>query len=78
MKILKWVGWFSAALGAILIITGVLCQLFKCSPFHVVHNISYLHAASSFLLLAIALFIATKNCCKCDCNCCKKDEKPIE
>jgi hypothetical protein len=76
MKILKFIGWISAALGAILIITGVLCQLFKCSPYNVEHNISYLHAASSFLLLAIALFIASKNCCNC--NCCTKEEKPTE
>ncbi|MFZ4724659.1 MAG: hypothetical protein ACOYMD_04370 [Paludibacter sp.] len=72
MKILKWIGWSSAVLGAILILVGVLSQVFKFNPFGIDHNVSYLHAANSLLLLAIALFIATKKCCE---NCCDKDKK---
>jgi hypothetical protein len=75
MKILKIIGWISVALGAILIITGILTQLFQCNLFHLAHNHSFLIAANSFLLLAIALLIATKNCCNCNC-CNTKDEKP--
>ena len=72
MKILKWVGWASLAIGACLIALGVLNQLFRISPFTVVHNISFIHAANSFILLAIAIFVVKKDCCQCDC---KKDEK---
>ena len=73
MKILKWVGWASAAVGAILIVLGTLSQLFKSIHFGIQHNFSIFIAASSFLLLAIAIFIATKNCCQ---DCCNKDDKP--
>ena len=66
MKILKWVGWASAAMGAILIGMGGIFQVIKSNPFHVQHNYSIFLAASSFLLLAIALFIGVKNCCQ-DC-----------
>ena len=64
MKILKWIGWTSAVLGAILILVGVSSQVFKFNPFGIDHNVSYLHAANSLLLLAIAIFIATKNAAK--------------
>jgi len=72
MKILKWIGWASAATGAILIAMGSIFQVFKLNPFHTQHNTSNFEAASSFLLLAIAIFIATKNCCK---DCCEKPKE---
>ncbi len=71
MKILKSIGWASAAMGAILIVMGSIFQVFRMNPFHTLHNISNFEAASSFLLLAIAIFIATKNRCQ---DCCT-DEK---
>jgi hypothetical protein len=73
MKILKWVAWFSVAMAAILILLAVFCQVFHLHHFHVMHNVSFVHAANSFLLLSIAMFIATKKCCNCDCK--TKDEK---
>ncbi|MEI6752554.1 MAG: hypothetical protein WCK78_05240 [Paludibacter sp.] len=76
MKILKVVGWTSAAIGTILIIMGSIFQVFGMNPFHTLHNISNFEAGSSFLLLAIAIFIATKNCCQD--GCCCKEEKPKE
>lgn len=72
MKILKWIGWSSAAVGTILMALGVLSQLTVIGLFPVQHNVSYMHAANSFFLLAIVLFIATKNCCT---DCCSKDDK---
>jgi len=72
MKILKFIGWSSAVLGTILILLGIISQLFKINLFHVQHNSSLLIAANSFLLLAIAIFIVTKKCCE---SCCCKDDK---
>ncbi len=72
MKILKWVGWISLAVGASLIVLGVITQLFRIRPFRVEHNISYIHMATSFILLTIATFIVKKDCCKGDC---KKNEE---
>ena len=72
MKILRWIGYASAAVGAILIILGVIGVVFMTSIFGHQHPMSFMHAANSFLLLAIALFIATKHCC---CNCETKEEK---
>lgn len=71
MKILKSIGWASAAIGAILIVMGSIFQVFKMNPLQTQHNVSNFIAASSFLLLAITIFIATKNCCQ---DCCT-DEK---
>ena len=68
MKILKWVGWSSLAVGAGLIVLGVVSQLFRIRPFRIEHNISYIHIASSFFLLAIAIFVVKKDCCQCDCK----------
>jgi hypothetical protein len=73
MKILKWMGWASAILGTVLLVMGVVSQVFKLNIFDVQHNVSFVHAANAFFLLAIAVFIVTKKCCS-DC-CCDKDEK---
>jgi len=75
MKILKWIGWASAAVGATLIALGTLSQLFKSIHLGIQHNFSVFIAASSFLLLAIAIFIAIQNCCQ---DCCNKEDKPKE
>ena len=72
MKILRWVGWVSVGIGAILIALGSVFQVTHMNPLHTLHNISNFEAGSSFILLGIALFIGAKNCCQ---ECCNKDDK---
>lgn len=72
MKILKWMGWASAVIGTVMLATGIVSQVFELNFFNVQHNVSFVHAANGMLLLAIAIFIVTKQCCA---NCCDKDEK---
>jgi hypothetical protein len=71
MKILRWAGWISAVFGVIALKIGIISQLFRFNPFHIIHNYSYLMVANSFLLLALVLFIGSKKCCE---NCCKDDK----
>lgn len=69
MKILKLSGYLSLFLGFILLVIGVLSQLLSWNLFSVQHNVSIIHTANGFILLAVALFIVTKKCCD---NCCDK------
>lgn len=71
MKILKWLGWASAAVGAGLIVLGTISQLFKSIHLGVQHNFSIFIAAGSFLLLSIAISLATQCCCN---DCCEKEK----
>jgi hypothetical protein len=73
MKVLRWIAWISAAVAVIILIIAGASVCTTKLFLHAAHGINYFIAADSFLLLAIALFIATKHCCcdKCDC----KDEK---
>jgi hypothetical protein len=73
MKIIRWIGWASTAIAVVILIFAVIAFLTGKSILHVAHGTSYFIAASSFLLLAIAIFIATKQCCCDKCEC--KDEK---
>ncbi len=78
MKIIKWLGYASATIGALLLLAGILSQLFHLNLFSVQHNVSFIHTANGLLLLAVAIFIVTKKCCSCDCSnnegedCCKE------
>lgn len=75
MKILRWIAWISAAIAVVIIIVGLISLAagkVMCGFNHPIIN--YFHAANSFLLLAIALFIATKQCC-CDKCACKEEKK---
>lgn len=72
MKIIKWLGYASATIGALLLLAGILSQLFHLNLFSVQHNVSFIHTANGLLLLAVAIFIVTKKCCGC--NCCDKEE----
>jgi hypothetical protein len=74
MKILNWIGWASAAVGAILIALGTISQLFKSIHLGVQHNFSIFIAAISFLLLAITIFVASNKCC-CGQDCCEKPKE---
>jgi hypothetical protein len=69
MKILKLLGYLSLSLGFVLLLIGVFSQLLSWNLFSVQHNISIIHTANGFILLAVALFVVTKKCCE---NCCDK------
>ncbi len=71
MKILKWLGWASAATGALLIVLGSISEVFSVNPLHVAHIHSIFITASSFLLLAITTMMYCKDCCQ---DCCKDDK----
>jgi hypothetical protein len=68
MKILHWIAWISAAIGAVFILFGLIAIIDQEELFLGIRQIiNYFHAANSFLLIAIALFIGTKKCeCKND------------
>jgi hypothetical protein len=75
MKALRWIAWISVGIGALIILLAAITLITGKSLFYVVHTVNYFITANSFLLLAIAILIALKQCgCCCDkCNC--KEEK---
>jgi hypothetical protein len=74
MKTLRWIASISVSLAGIIIVIACISLVTSKSLFGIVHVVNYFHVANSFLLMAIALFIATKQCC-CDCCECKDDKK---
>jgi len=75
MKVLRWIAYASAAVGAILIILGLIGVVFHIVIFGFHPPMNFFLASDSFLLLAVALFIATKHCC---CSCCENKEEKKE
>jgi len=59
MKVLKWLAYFSAGIGAILILIGVISALTLKHRFDAIYIASYFLGANSFLLITtvILLFI---------------------
>jgi ABC-type multidrug transport system permease subunit len=74
MKALRWIAWVSAAVAVVILIIAFISFCSGKLIFHVAHGETYFDAASSLLLLAIALFIGTKHCC-CKSSECKDDKK---
>jgi hypothetical protein len=72
MKKTRLIAWILAAIAGLIIILAIVSLLTCKVIFGINHAVNYFHAANTFLLAAIALFIASKNCC-CDCDC--DDEK---
>jgi hypothetical protein len=64
MKALNWIAWISAGIGLILmILAGV--SLIEGRAIIVENTINYFHAANTFFLITIALFIFLYRCeCK--------------
>jgi len=75
MKVLRWIAFASTAVGAILIIFGCIGVIFHTCVCGFPHPVNFFHAANSFILLAVALFIVTKHCC---CKCCETKEEKKE
>lgn len=64
MKVLNWIGWASAGMGVVFVISGIIQVVFgRLRPNTEIIN--YFHVANSFFLLTIALFIFLYRCeCK--------------
>jgi|GEM_PF-655566 len=69
MKALRWIAWISGAIAVVIIILAGIAVLTGKLIHGIEHGVNYFHVANSFLLITIAIFIATKQCC-----CCCKDE----
>jgi hypothetical protein len=65
MKALNWIGWISLAIAALIILLACITLITGKSLFGFTHIVNYFHAASTFLLFAIASFIVVY---KCDCK----------
>lgn len=65
MKSLNWIGWISFGIGVLILLLAGISLLTGMNLFGFVHVVNYFHAASTFFLLAIALFIVVYRCeCK--------------
>jgi hypothetical protein len=75
MKTIRIIAWISASVAALIIIFGAISLATGKSLFGFAHVVNFFHVANSFLLLAIVLFIASKQCC-CNSDCeCKEEKK---
>jgi len=64
MKALNWIAWISGGIGVVFIILGLIQVVFgRLKPSTEIIN--YFHAANSFLLVTIALFVFLY---RCQCN----------
>jgi len=57
VKVLNWIEWISTGIGGVFIILGLIQVLIGKRFGPSVEIINYFHAANSFLLLAIVLFL---------------------
>jgi hypothetical protein len=65
MKNLCWIAWTSLAIAVLIILLGGIFLLTGKEIFGIKHLVNYFHAANTFLLLAIALFLYVYRCeCK--------------
>jgi hypothetical protein len=62
MKTLNWIGWISAGIGVIIVFLAVISILVGKNIFGFGHVVNYFHAANSFFLITIALFIVVYRC----------------
>lgn len=66
MKALNWIAWISGVIGVIFLLSGFLSAVFGRFVSGV-ESVNYFHAANSFLLITISLFIYLYRCqCKED------------
>jgi hypothetical protein len=57
MKTLHLIGWISGGMGLLIVIFAAISVLLQRNLFGFTHLVNYFHAANSFFLLAIALFL---------------------
>ena len=66
MKALKWIAWISAGIGIILLLLVPISLLFNGGNAIIgLHIVNFFHAANSFFLITVALFIFLY---RCDCK----------
>jgi hypothetical protein len=64
MKALNWIAWISSGIGVVFVLLGFVSALFgRFNPG--TESINFFHAANSFFLITIALFIFLY---RCDCK----------
>jgi ABC-type nickel/cobalt efflux system permease component RcnA len=65
MKALNLIAWISGGIAALIVLLAVVSLLSGKILFGLTHVVNYFHAANSFLLITIALFIYIYRCeCK--------------
>lgn len=60
MKVLTWVGWISAIVGALIVLFALISLLTGRIMFGFGHAVNFFHAANSFFLISITLFVYLK------------------
>jgi hypothetical protein len=65
MKAIRWIAWISAAIAVVIIILAGVALISGKLIHGIEHGVNYFHIANSFLLLAIAMFIVTRNYSLC-------------
>ncbi len=66
MKALNWIAWISAGIGVIFLMLAPISLLFNGGNAIIgLHIVNFFHAANSFFLLAVMLFVFLYRCeCK--------------
>jgi len=65
MKILNWIAWISGGIGVLLMLLGFISAIFGRFINPNLESISFFHAANSFFLVTVALFVFLYRCqCK--------------
>jgi hypothetical protein len=82
MKILRWIAWISLGIAAVIMLIAaivIIAHKWFCGG-SCGNMVAHFQVANSLLLLAIALFIATKQCCcdKCYTDKCESKEEKKE
>lgn len=57
MKTLKWIAYVSSGIGLLLVLLGSVATVFQLQILQVRYLSSYFEAASSFLLVAVVIFL---------------------
>ncbi len=65
MKALNLVGWISFGIGAAILLLAAISLVAGKNVAGFGHVVNYIHAANSFFLITIALFIVVN---RCECN----------
>ena len=62
MKTLNWIAWISGSIGVLIILFAAISLVTGRNMFGFGKVVNYFHAANSFLLITIALFIVVNRC----------------
>jgi hypothetical protein len=57
IKVLNWIEWISAVIGVLLMLLAVISSFTGAMILKFEHGVNFFHAANSFFLLAIVLFL---------------------